>query len=77
MVGEAATKAALWGRRLLAELEGKGEQAMPLLLGDTKDIEEIDATAAELQSSCSFQEVMNIRNFIYPVDEDIHDSNFK
>ena len=31
-----ATKAALWGRRLLAELEGKGEQAVPLLLGDNK-----------------------------------------
>jgi hypothetical protein len=76
MIGE-ATKAALWGRRLLAELEGKGEQAVPLLLGDNKDIEDIDATAAELQSSCSIQEVMNIRNFIYPVDEDIHNSNFK
>jgi hypothetical protein len=31
-----ATKAALWGRRLLAELEGKWEQAVPLLLGDNK-----------------------------------------
>jgi hypothetical protein len=31
-----ATKAALWGRRLLAELVGKGEQAVPLLLGDNK-----------------------------------------
>ncbi|KJZ78398.1 hypothetical protein HIM_02436 [Hirsutella minnesotensis 3608] len=31
-----ATKAALWGRRLLAELEGKGEQTVPLLLGDNK-----------------------------------------
>jgi hypothetical protein len=31
-----ATKAALWGRRLLRELEGKGEQTVPLLLGDNK-----------------------------------------
>jgi hypothetical protein len=31
-----ATKAALWGRRLLGELEGKGEQTVPLLLGDNK-----------------------------------------
>jgi hypothetical protein len=31
-----ATKAALWGRRLLAAMEGKGEQAVPLLLGDNK-----------------------------------------
>jgi hypothetical protein len=31
-----ATKAALWGRRLLAELEGAEVQAVPLLLGDNK-----------------------------------------
>ena len=31
-----ATKAALWGRRLLAELEGTEVQAVPLLLGDNK-----------------------------------------
>ncbi|KID83233.1 retrotransposon like protein [Metarhizium guizhouense ARSEF 977] len=31
-----ASKAALWGRRLLAELEGKGAQAVPLLLEDNK-----------------------------------------
>ena len=31
-----ATKAALWGRRLLAELEGTEAQAVPLLLGDNK-----------------------------------------
>jgi hypothetical protein len=31
-----ATKAALWGRRLLGDLEGKGEQTVPLLLGDNK-----------------------------------------
>jgi hypothetical protein len=34
-IGE-ATKAALWGRRLLAELEGTREQAVLLLLGDNK-----------------------------------------
>ena len=31
-----ATKAALWGRRLLGELEGTEVQAVPLLLGDNK-----------------------------------------
>jgi hypothetical protein len=31
-----ATKAALWGRRLLAELEETKEQAVLLLLGDSK-----------------------------------------
>jgi hypothetical protein len=34
-IGE-ATKAALVGRRLLAELEGKGVKAVPLLLGNNK-----------------------------------------
>jgi hypothetical protein len=31
-----ATKAALWGRRLLAELEGTKEQTVPLLFRDNK-----------------------------------------
>ena len=36
-IGE-AIKAALQGRRLLVELEGKGEQVVPLLLRDNKGV---------------------------------------